>query len=54
MTITKNDLTFDYGINGLTISTVTDTRYVHRLYIGYSKKEAIRMFLYEVNNLKEN
>lgn len=39
------DYNVEYGHNGLTISTVTDSgTYLHQLYQGYTFKECIELF----------
>lgn len=47
----QRDLNFETGPNGLTISTIHNDRRVKKLYQGYSKKAAIKLFLEHLKTL---
>lgn len=48
--LTKKDLSVEITYNGINISCVVHGYRVSRKYIGYTKREAIRLFLAEVNH----
>lgn len=48
--LTKKDLNVEIAHNGINISCMVDGYRVSKKYIGYTKTEAIRLFLAEVNH----
>jgi hypothetical protein len=49
--LTSNEVDITHGTHTIEVSAIIGGHRVSRVYIGYTEKESVLIFLYEVNRL---